>query len=286
MDWEIPDVESLFDDDRLLITAFAERGVDAEPIAWSDAAVAWDMYDAVILRSTWDYVDRLPQFLEVIDAIERSSAALLNPAETVHWNADKHYLDDLRRMGVPIVPLIRGTPAAAARLIAEITESGWDELVVKPAVGVGGAGVARATAATLERALDAFLPETEVMVQPFAAAILDEGESSFVFIGDSLSHVLRKRPAAGDFRAHGIYGGIVEAIDAAESDIAQVRSMLARLPFDLHYARVDVVRVDGRLAVLELELVEPMLYFRLAPGSAARFVDATLTRLASGHVQR
>jgi glutathione synthase/RimK-type ligase-like ATP-grasp enzyme len=279
VDWEIPDMESLFDDDRLLIAAFAERGVDAEPIAWSAAAADWDAYDAVILRSTWDYVDRLPRFLEVIDAIERSSAAMLNPAPAVRWNADKRYLDDLRRMGVPIVPLVRGTPAAAARLSAEIAESGWDELVVKPAVGVGGAGVARATAATLERALDAFPPETEVLVQPFVAAILEEGESSFVFIGGSLSHVLRKRPAAGDFRAHGIYGGTIEAIDAAEPDVAQVQSMLARLPFDLLYARVDVVRVDGVLAVLELELIEPMLSFGLVPGSAARFADASLARL-------
>ena len=277
--WEIPDVESLFDDDRRLLGAFAERGVDAEPIAWSDAAADWDAYDAVVLRSTWDYIDRLPQFLEVVDAIERSSATLLNPERAVRWNADKHYLDDLDRMGVPIVPLVRGTPAAGARLGAEIAGTGWDELVLKPAVGVGGSGVVRTTAATLQSALDALPPETEVMVQPFAAAILDEGELSFIFIGGSLSHVLRKRPATGDFRAHGIYGGSVELTDAIDPDAAAVQSMLARLPYDLHYARVDVVRVDGRLTVLELELIEPMLYFGLAPGSAERFADATLTRI-------
>ncbi|KRC58360.1 hypothetical protein ASE14_17275 [Agromyces sp. Root81] len=277
--WEIPDVESLFDDDRRLLEAFSALGADAEPVAWTDPEVDWDAYDAVVLRSTWDYVDRLPQFLEVIAAIERSSATLLNPEAPVRWNADKHYLDDLDRLGAPIVPLIRGTPAAGALLHAQIADAGWHELVLKPAVGVGGSGVVRATAATLHSELDALPPETEVMVQPFASAILDEGELSFIYLGDRLSHVLRKRPATGDFRAHGIYGGTVEATSADPADVAEVHSLLARLPFDLLYARFDVVRVDGRLAVLELELIEPMLYFGLAPGSAERLAEAALARL-------
>jgi glutathione synthase/RimK-type ligase-like ATP-grasp enzyme len=277
--WEIHDVESLFDDDHRILDAFAELGVDAESVAWSGAEVDWNVYDAVVIRSTWDYVDHLPRFLEVITAIERSSATLLNPAEAVRWNADKHYLDDLDRLGVPIVPLVRGTPAAAARLDEAIAEAGWNELVLKPAVGVGGAGVVRTTASTLQQALEGLPPDTEIMVQPFATAILDEGELSFVFIGGVLSHVLRKRPATGDFRAHGIYGGTVEVTPTDPSDASEVQWMLARLPFDLLCARIDVVRIDGRLAVLELELIEPMLYVALAPGSAERLADAAITRI-------
>lgn len=279
--WEIPAVESLFDDDHRLLGAFSALGVDAESVAWSDAAVDWSSYDAVVVRSTWDYVDHLPQFLEVTTAIEQSTATLLNPSDAMRWNADKRYLDDLDRLGVPIVPVVRGTPATGARIHAAIAEAGWRDLVVKPAVGVGGSGVVRTTAATLLHTLDALPPEVEVMVQPFAAAIVDEGELSFVFIGGAVSHVLRKRPAPGDFRAHGIYGGTVEVTAVDSSDLAAVQSMLARLPFDLLYARLDVVRVDGRLAVLELELIEPMLYLGLVPGSAERLAAATIERLTS-----
>ena len=277
--WEIPDVESLFGDDRRLIAAFAERGVDAEPVAWTDRHIDWDAYDAAVLRSTWDYVDDARHFLDVMAAIERSRCLLLNPADAVRWNADKRYLDDLDRLGVPIVPLVRGMRADAARIQASITQAGWDELVLKPAVGVGGSGVVRANAASLPHVLDALTPDTEVMVQPFVDAVLDEGELSFIFIGGALSHVLRKRPARGDFRAHGIYGGSVVAAALPRDDLAQLEAIVARLPFDLLYARIDVVRVDGRLAVLELELIEPMLYFDLAPGSAGRLADATLARL-------
>jgi glutathione synthase/RimK-type ligase-like ATP-grasp enzyme len=278
--WEIPDVEALFADDRRLLSAFAERGVDAHPVPWTDPDVDWDAYDAAVLRSTWDYVDHLPMFLDVTAKIERSRCTLLNPVEAVRWNADKHYLDDLDRLGVPIVPLVRGTRADAPRIRASIARAGWNELVLKPAVGVGGSGVIRASAATIRHVLDALPADTEVMVQPFADAILDEGELSFIFLGGALSHVLRKRPATGDFRAHGIYGGTVEPTDADSDDVAHVEAMLARLPFELLYARFDVVRVGGRLAVLELELIEPMLYLDLAPGSAGLLADATVARIA------
>jgi glutathione synthase/RimK-type ligase-like ATP-grasp enzyme len=278
--WEIPEVESLFGDDRRLIAAFAERGVDAEPVAWTDPHIDWDAYDAAVLRSTWDYVDDARHFLDVMGAIERSRCMLLNPADAVRWNTDKRYLDDLDRLGVPIVPLVRGTRADAVRIQASITQAGWDELVLKPAVGVGGSGVVRVNAASLPHMLEGMTSDAEVMVQPFVEAVLDEGELSFIFIGGALSHVLRKRPARGDFRAHGIYGGTVVAAEAPADDLAQLEAIVARLPFDLLYARIDVVRVDGRLAVLELELIEPMLYFDLAPGSAGRLADATLARLA------
>jgi glutathione synthase/RimK-type ligase-like ATP-grasp enzyme len=280
--WEIPDVESLFRDDRALIDAFRERGVEAEPLAWTARDVAWETYDAAVLRSTWDYVDDAKRFLDVTATIDRSSCTLLNPLDAVSWNADKRYLDDLDRLGVPIVPLVRGRRADAPRIHASITDAGWDELVLKPAVGVGGSGVVRTRATSLLQVLDALPPDTEVMVQPFVEAVLDEGELSFIFIGGALSHVLRKRPASGDFRAHGIYGGTIAAEPVEWRDRAQLEAMLALLPFDLLYARFDVVRMDGRLSVLELELIEPMLYFDLAPGSAGRFADATLARLAGG----
>ena len=115
-----------------------------------------------------------------------------------------------------------------------------------------------------------------MLVQPFAPSVADEGEFSYVVIGGEVTHVLRKRPAPGDFRAHGIYGGSVEAHDPAPDDLSAIRRMYARLPFDLDYARIDVVRHEGRLAVLELELIEPILYLALAPGAEERLAAALI----------
>ena len=130
--WEIHSDESLFDDYHRLLDAFAELGVDAESVAWSGADVDWNVYDAVVIRSTWDYVDHLPRFLEVITAIERSSATLLNPAEAVRWNADKRYLGELAAAGVPVVPTRYLAPGDGADGLPVD-----HEYVVKPTSGAG-----------------------------------------------------------------------------------------------------------------------------------------------------
>ncbi|GAA1059798.1 ATP-grasp domain-containing protein [Agromyces bracchium] len=271
--WEIPDVDALFDDDRLLVEALRARGVDAVPLAWS-ADADWTAFDLAVLRSTWDYVDRLPEFLAALERIETSGCRVRNPLDAVRWNSDKRYLEDLDRRGVPVVPLIRADPGDPGPAVEAVADRGWTELVVKPEVGVGGAGVARLRAADLPGRLAS--ADGPLFVQPLARAVLDEGEYSHVLIGGEASHVLRKRPATGDFRAHGIYGGTVEAHAADAGDLAEIRALAARLPFELDYARIDVVRYEGRLSVLELEVIEPILYLALAPGAAGRLAAAVL----------
>jgi glutathione synthase/RimK-type ligase-like ATP-grasp enzyme len=270
--WEIPDVEALFDDDRLLIDAL---GPGAEPVVWSDPDVDWDAFDIAVIRSTWDYIDHGRTFGEALARIESSSCVLANPAAAVAWNTDKHYLVDLHDRGVPVVPTVIASTATPSELQDAALEQGWTGAVVKPRVGVGGAHVERIAvhdiAATLEgKALNEFL------LQPLAESVLTEGELSFIFIAGRVSHALLKRPAEGDFRAHGIYGGTVELIEPAPSDVAEAEAILAAVGFDLLYARLDAVRIDGRLAVMELELIEPMLYLGLAPGSAERLAAAVL----------
>jgi glutathione synthase/RimK-type ligase-like ATP-grasp enzyme len=271
--WEIPDVDALFADDRLLIDALRRRGVDAVAVAWSDDA-DWGSFDLAVLRSTWDYVDRLPEFLGALSSIEAHGCRVRNPLDAVRWNSDKRYLDALAGWGVPVVPVIRATTTDPDAVLRAVVAAGWEDLVVKPSVGVGGSGVVRLPAAGLSDHLRSV--RDEMLVQPFASAVVDEGEYSFVVIGGRVSHVLRKRPAAGDFRAHGIYGGSVAPHEPAAEDLAEVRDLFARLPFDLDYARIDVIRFDGRLAVLELELIEPILYLSLAPDSADRLAAAIL----------
>lgn len=273
VDWEIPDVEALFDDDHLLIEAL---GPGAESVVWSDP-VDWDRYDIAVLRSTWDYIDHRALFGEVLAAIEATSCVLANPAAAVAWNTDKHYLVDLHDRGVPVVPTVIASSSTPSQLQDAALEQGWTGAVVKPRVGAGGAHVERIAVADIAATLEG-MDLDQTLLQPLAESVMSEGELSFIFIAGRVSHALLKRPAAGDFRAHGIYGGTVELIAAAPDDIAQAEAILGALDFDLLYARLDAVRIDGRLAVMELELVEPMLYLGLAPGSADRLAAAVLQR--------
>lgn len=287
--WEIPDVDALFGDDRQLIAALEALGVEAESVVWADPDIDWDGFDVAVLRSTWDYIDETAAFLDTLAVIEASSCALVNSASVAEWNARKTYLFDLAERGVPIVPAFEATGATRAAVAAaerEVAASGWQTVVVKPVVGAGASDVRRLPAAELGatlRALDGAdeaRPGRPFLVQPLVESVMSEGEWSYILIDGAVSHVLRKRPATGDYRAHGIYGGTVEPATPTRDDLAQIEDMWRALPFDLAYARLDVLRVDDRLAVLELEAIEPMLYLDLAPGSADRLARAVLARSA------
>ncbi|WP_448004132.1 ATP-grasp domain-containing protein [Agromyces bauzanensis] len=279
--WEIPDVDALFTDDRLLVAAFEAIGADAESVVWADPEVDWDDFDVAIIRSTWDYVDETAAFLDRLEHIEASSCALFNSAAVARWNADKGYLLDLERWGVPIVPTLRASAATRADVLETVARSSWQELVLKPVIGAGAMDVRRLPAGALPAVLDTLVPGGELLVQPLAEAVLSDGEWSVIFIDGRRSHVLRKTPAPGDFRAHGIYGGSVVPGRLAGADLTDVDDMLARIPFDLLYARLDLVRIDGRLAVLELEVIEPMLYFDRASGAVDRLARAALARIGA-----
>lgn len=279
--WEIPDVDALFTDDRLLIAAFASLGVEAESVAWADADTDWGEFDVALIRSTWDYVDETAAFLDRLAEIEASSCTLFNSAAVARWNAHKGYLLDLERWEVPIVPTLRASAATRHEVLETVAQSGWQELVLKPVVGAGAMEVRRLPARALAGVLDTLKPRRELLVQPLAEAVMSDGEWSVIYIDRRRSHVLRKAPAPGDFRAHGIYGGSVEPGHLPATDLADVDAMLARIPFDLLYARLDLVRVDDRLAVLEFEAIEPMLYLDRASGAADRLAAAALTRIGA-----
>ncbi|HEU4807601.1 MAG TPA: hypothetical protein VFT01_05010, partial [Homoserinimonas sp.] len=144
--WEIPDVDALFTDDRMLIAAFHEHGVEAEPVVWSDPSVDWSAYDVALIRSTWDYIDEREPFLSVLSTIE-SSCRLFNPLDVVRWNSDKSYLFDLAAWGIPIVPTQR-----ASTPLGDLP--GWSRVVVKPTVGTGASDVSLVESGELEATLE------------------------------------------------------------------------------------------------------------------------------------
>lgn len=266
------------------------RGTDARIsiVDWDDAAVDWFRFDVAVLRSTWDYTDRLPEFL-AWTARAQAATTLLNPAGVVRWNTDKHYLADLAQAGVPAVPSTFVEPGEDARAaLARFLESGAGEYVVKPAVGAGSRDAQRyvpaereAAAAHAARLLDA---GRSVLLQPYLGRVDEHGESALIFIDGVFSHAIRKGPllrrGEGPTRALFAAEHIAARTPDAE-EMAVAERTLAAIPFaqPLLYARVDLLRADdGRPQVLELELTEPSLFFAHAPGAAARFARAILAR--------
>ena len=263
-----------------LLAALAEAGVAADVADWDDPQVDWAAYRLALLRSTWDYAERLPQFL---DWAERTATltTLINPPAIIRWNTDKHYLAELARSGVPTVPTRFVEPGAhgAAELDSFLTDETAAEWVVKPAVGAGSRDAARyargeerAASAHLERLLDA---GRSVLLQPYLDQVDHHGETALIYLSGRFSHAIRKGPLLrrGDGPTDALFADeniIPRAPAPEERDLGD--RLLAALPFATPlYARVDLIRSgDGKPLLLELELTEPSLFLAHAPAAAER----------------
>jgi len=262
------------EDEPLGLAALARAGVSVEVVDWDDRAVDWSRFDRVVLRSAWDYPQRLDEFSTWLDAVD-GETDLVNPPALVRWSLDKQYLAELAEAGVPITPTVFVPPGSPATLPP-------GGVVVKPAVGAGSVDAASYGADQHEEATvhvaRLHAAGQVVLVQPFLRSIPEEGEWPMVFLDGRFSHAANKRVALPQ-------AGTVDDLFAPETNTAHVATAaqieVAQAAVDLvsdrlgtpTYARVDLVRDDtGGFCVLELELVEPSLFLAYAePAAAERF---------------
>lgn len=285
------------DDEGGLRAALDTLGAGVEAPAW-DAPLDWSRFDAVLIRTTWDYHERHADFVAWSERVARVTRLFHGP-DVIRWNTDKSYLAALAAAGVPLAEtrwLGIGMPLADALCaVADVAER-WTRAFLKPIVGAnawrtlafagdpeGLASAARllgtvATVATGDRLTAGF------MLQPYFPSVESEGERSLVWIDGAPAHGVAKVPARGDYRVQEDWGAAdfpiapdpeltalaARAVGAAEAILGQ----------RLLYARVDALRDrDGRLVLNELELVEPCLFFRHGPEAAERLARALLERL-------
>ncbi len=257
-------------DEDLISAALTERGVRAEVVRWDDPAMEWARFDLVVIRSTWDYPKRLPEFVAWAD---RVGDRLRNPPAVVHWNTTKDYTADLAATGLAVVPSRIVSSLAAADPL-----QGWSDVVVKPLVGHSAIGLIRTGDADVARAHIARL-EGAAVVQPYQAAI-EDGELSIVHFAGAYSHAVLKTPAPGEFRAQHHLGATVAAVEPSPAELELAEAALAAAPGGPYlYSRVDVIDGADGPQVIELELTEPSLYMDLVPPAAGRLAAAIVAEV-------
>ena len=265
-------------------------GIHVSVVDWDAAEVDWSAFDLALLRSTWDYSQRLPEFLDWATRVS-ARTTMLNPLDVVRWNTDKHYLNDLTEAGVATVPSVFIEPGESARGALEAflrhhvsaADDGSGEFVVKPAIGAGSRDAQRyerdeieAAVAHCQRLLEA---RRSVLLQPYLDRVDEYGETALIFFAGHFSHAIRKGPllrrGEGPTRALFATEHITPRTPSPE-ELRLAERTLAAMPFPgpLLYARVDLIHdAGGTPCVLELELTEPSLFFDHAPESAERFAE-------------
>ncbi len=278
---EYPD---LHPDDRLTLPLLSERGIAVDPVEWSSETQRWQDYDAVVIRSCWDYFTRAEAFRAWLRRLQSLGVPCFNPPPVVIENMDKRYLRTLEAKGASTVPTVWIDPKDAGRLPALVGALPWDDVVVKPAVSAGAFRTVRTTKRSLlddPAPLQDVLQGSTALVQPFLPEIATKGEWSFLFFGEEFSHAVVKQPQAGDFRVQWRHGGTHAKATPSTKLVAEVERVLALLPPGRLYTRIDGVESGGRFLLVEVELIEPYLFFQEDPASAGRFAKALEAKLTS-----
>ncbi len=277
------DLAAVQADDRHLVDTLARLGVQSTVCVWNDPAVDWAAFDAVLIRTIWDYFRHYAAFRRWLDHLDALAVPTINDSALLRWNSDKRYLLELAQHGVATIP---SQLAAAGCLPAVLATMSAQPVVVKPTISGGAWNTVRGIVGTpaFAQALAALPADGDYLVQPFVPEVASAGEWSLLYFAGVFSHAVLKRPAAGDYRVQGEHGGSVTADTPSPStlaDAAQALDGVARLGHGDHaYVRVDGVVCAGRFLIMELEMIEPFLFLGERPDAAERLAHLLSDRLA------
>lgn len=255
---------SIIENENLLLLEYLQRkGLKIQKEVWDDPQVNWAAYDLAILKAPWDYFDKIEPFNQWLQQLDEAGVRLLNPTDTVRWNSDKHYLQDLSNAGMEVIPSLFLEKGQQATWQSYFDHFQSDSLIMKPTVSGGAKNtfvLNKENILTEIPKLQSLLNEEAYLLQPFISQIQEEGEWSLVFFGGRFSHCLLKTAKSGDFRVQHVHGGAVHAKEAPGELLQVAQQYVDTFAKGCLYARVDGVRLNGTFALMELELIEPYLY--------------------------
>ncbi len=274
--------QNVLDEKALVQTALESNGLKVTRIAWDDPEFDWSSTRAVLIREIWDYYHRFPEFSKWLDATILKTR-LINPSSLILWNLDKHYLNDLEGRGIAVCSSRFIEVGEITTLVQLQEEEGLEDFVLKPAISGAARHTYRLNSETInehESIFQDLIAKEAMMIQPFQTNIITKGEVAFMVFGGRYSHAILKRAKEGDFRVHDDFGGSVQLYDPSKEEITFAENVVAKTSPLPAYARVDVIcDNDNALAVTELELIEPELWFRYKPEAADRYAEAVLSVL-------
>lgn len=271
---------NLTEDDRAVIDPLRARNIETFPLIWDDpGACDPNDLDMVVIRSCWNYHLKPDEFLSWTRCIEN----LWNPSAVIEWNHDKHYLLELDRHGIRVAPTVWVKKNESASLRDILRTEGWEVAVMKPTISATAFQtwiVSVEQAEQHQHRLDLLLKKSGVLVQRLLPEVKTTGEWSFLFFNSEYSHAVLKLAQPGEFRVQEEYGGTIESISPPSHLLVRAQQWIEMLNFDVLYARLDAVEVQGALVLMELELIEPALFLKSDSGAPARFADAIASRLS------
>ena len=266
-------ISNVLREDELVINALKEKNLSVVKKDWNDSIFDWETTRSILFRSTWDYFDKFELFKKWFNKT-KNKCLMINSTETIEWNIDKHYLLDLQEHQIPIPNSEFIKRGSSIDLSLLMQKKNWNEIVVKPTIS----GAAKNTYRLKEEEIIQFGPTWEKLiykedfiVQEFQNNVISEGEVAMIVIGGKFTHAVLKKAKEGDFRVQDDFGGSIAIYNPNEEMVKLAEKCTRILTPIPSYARVDIIWDNlMELAVSELELIEPELWFRLNPNAAQK----------------
>lgn len=268
--------------DQLLIPELAKHNIIAKPVIWSDQTINWSNFDYLIFRNTWDYFEKEIEFNLWLDQIEKLGIKTLNTIGIIKQNKHKFYLREMEKQGISILPTVFIDKTNSLNL-AELIPSHWEKAVIKPAFSAGSYLTEVFEVADIQKINADYknlAQEKELLLQEFMPEIQTLGETSFIFFNKKFSHCVNKKPVDGDFRVQSQFGGKYSLVLPSQELIEKAQKIVNTFPENLLYARVDGIIIGTELYLMEIECIEPDLYFDIAHGALERFVSSIVELIA------
>lgn len=262
---------NVYYEDFLVLEALREKKLNVKRLAWDDANFNWASTRTVLFRTTWDYFDRYTEFSKWLSSVSKKTI-LLNSEKLIRWNIDKHYLKDLYSKNIPVAETFFIEKGTAVSLTEIYKKCNWADAILKPCISGAARHTYKLNAKNLknhEAIFSKLIKSEAMMLQPFQYNIVSHGELSLMVFNGKFTHAVLKKAKAGDFRVQDDFGGTIHNYQPTANEIQFAENATKACPELPIYARVDIFTDNaGNLAVSELELIEPELWFRNYPKSA------------------
>jgi len=276
----LPEYSDPKSDNCILLNFLRSKQVDASVQVWTDESIDWSQFDVVILKTPWDYVEKIDAFNIWLDKVTQLNVRILNPLDSIRWNANKLYLKDLENLNVAIPTTLWYDTNDTINLAEIFDKLNTEKIIIKPWVSSTAHNthaITRDQAAKKEDEIKELLKRKALMAQPFLTEVQTIGEYSLLFFNGKYSHAVLKVPKSGDFRVQYDYGGIINGVKPPRHLISAAQYIVDNFAKNCLYTRVDGLNVYGKLTIMELEMIEPNLYLDKDEGSYQRYYEAIET---------
>ena len=275
------EISKLLEDDLLVARKLASQNIQVEPAVWDDKSLNWSEFDAVIVRSPWDYFLKRDAYYQWVQSFlnKNSSTKFLNPPQAILDNIDKRYLLEFEQQGIAIIPTYCVEKQTQVNLQNILEKHSWDNVVIKPVISAGAYGTWRSSLDKAEEDQEKLIEQISretVFIQPFMPEIQAEGEWSIMYFNGEYSHSVLKSVTGDDFRIQEEFGGTTKTVEPTADILKQTQKIMDLQTEPLLYARVDGVIRDGQFLLMELEINEPSLFFEFSPKGVENFTAALI----------